>query len=95
MNFNHPSLFIFGYTLKTKYRNLVIFSILFPFLLAIENPQNHFIFNFHFFEFRQLKKALTLPYPTPNLLFRRDMPIMATRNLMIPPLESYHSGTLG
>jgi len=41
------SFYLFGYTLKTKYRNLAIFANFF-FLshLANENLQNHFIFEF-------------------------------------------------
>jgi hypothetical protein len=36
-------LYFYGYILKTKYKNLEIFSVSFS-LLAIENFQNHLIF---------------------------------------------------
>jgi len=43
--------YIFGYTLKTKYKYLATFSVFFH-KLVIENLQNHFIFQFKkiFFE---------------------------------------------
>ncbi len=50
-NFNRPCIIFFGYTLKTKYRNLADFySSFFPSLLTIENIQNHFFI----FEFWQI-----------------------------------------
>jgi len=58
-NVKYKSLIIllyFGYTLKTKYKNLAIFTtFLFLSLQVIEKPQNHLIFkilflvNFHQF----------------------------------------------
>jgi len=48
-NFSHPSIF-FGYTQKTNYGNLVIFTNFFPQLLAIENPSPpNPNFQLHFF----------------------------------------------
>jgi hypothetical protein len=38
---------IHGYTLKTKYKNIMIFTIS-PSLLVLETLQNHFIFIFYF-----------------------------------------------
>jgi len=50
-NFSHPSIYFFGYTQKTNYGNLVIFTNFFPQLLAIENPSSPptLIFSFTFF----------------------------------------------
>jgi hypothetical protein len=41
---------MFGYTLETKYRDLMIFNFSFS-LLAIENLQEHFNFKFLIFNF--------------------------------------------
>jgi hypothetical protein len=40
----------FSYTLKTKYRNPMIFTFFFLALLAIENPSKSVIFNFQSFK---------------------------------------------
>jgi len=45
--------YIFGYTPKTRYRNLAISTIFIPSLLMIENLQNHFFFQFFNFSSRR------------------------------------------
>jgi hypothetical protein len=52
--------YISGYTLKTKFNNLVI-CFLFPSLLAIENLQNHLIFDFFILSFAFLLKSRQFP----------------------------------
>ncbi len=62
--------------LKTKYRDMTIFSLFFPSILAIETLQNHFIFEFLDFIFafwRDLhasRRARLLACFPPSFFFR-------------------------